>query len=127
MWSLRRWWRNLWRTTPATTDPGPPPERAGAAGAPAVDATIDAADDAARVPPRRRYTVPHHHDDPQLEARLGAVLEALRAGPLRRAELGSRVGAVDWGPGRLDAVVDHGVATGVLLETDGAVRARYAD
>jgi hypothetical protein len=32
------------------------------------------------------------------------------------------------GPGRLDAVVAHGVATGVLVEAgDGAVRARYAD
>jgi hypothetical protein len=87
---------------------------------------IDAEDDV-RVSPRRHYTAPPIHDDPQREARLGAVLEALRAGPSTRAELGTRVGAADWGPGRLDAVVDHGLATGVLLESDGAVRARYSD
>ena len=41
----------------------------------------------------------------------------LLTGPVRRV-----------GPGRLDAVVAHGVATGVLVEAgDGAVRARYAD
>jgi hypothetical protein len=56
------------------------------------------------------------------------VLQALSAGPLSRAELGRRTGAADWGPGRLDAVVDHGLAAGVLVESDdGAVRARYAD
>ena len=56
------------------------------------------------------------------------MLEALRGGALRRDELGARVGAADWGPGRLDAVVAHGVAAGVLVETDGgAVKARYAD
>lgn len=85
------------------------------------------ADEAPRVPPRRHYTAPSVADDPQREARLGAVLEALRAGPLTRADLGVRAGADDWGSGRLDAVVDHGLATGVLLESDGAVRARYAD
>ena len=85
------------------------------------------ADEAGPTPPRRRYTAPSRADDPQREARLGAVLEALRAGPQSRAALGARVGAADWGPGRLDAVVDHGLATGVLLESDGAVRARYAD
>ena len=84
--------------------------------------------DATRVPPRRRYTAPPADDDAQREARLGAVLEAVRGGALRRDELGPRVGAADWGPGRLDAVVAHGVATGVLVETDGgAVKARYAD
>jgi hypothetical protein len=57
------------------------------------------------------------------------VLEALRGGgPLSRAELGSRVGAAGWGPGRLDAVVAYGVASGVLVESDdGTVRARYVD
>ena len=54
--------------------------------------------------------------------------EALRGEALHADELGARVGAADWGPGRLDAVVAHGVASGVLVETDGgAVKARYAD
>ena len=83
---------------------------------------------AARAPGRRRYTAPTFADDPQREAHLGAVLEALAAGPLRRDELGRRVGADAWGAGRLDAVVDHGLATRVLVDSgDGAVRARYAD
>jgi len=118
-----RWWRNLWRRPAAsvTTDPG---TRGTGAGATAVES-----DDAApRVPPRRRYTAPPSDDDPQREARLGAVLEALRGEALDADELGARVGAADWGPGRLDAVVAHGVASGVLVETDGgAVKARYAD
>lgn len=125
MWSLGRWWQkwwqHLWRSAPAAADPGPPPDRPVASGTAAVEA------DAVRVPPRRRYTAPSAVDDPQREARLGAVLEALRAGPLSRAELGTRAGADDWGPGRLDAVVDHGLATGVLLESGDRVRARYAD
>jgi hypothetical protein len=123
-WSLRQWWRELWRrrAAPATTDPGGP----GASGAGGT--TIESDDAAPRVPPRRRYTAPPADDDPQREARLGAVLEALRAGALRRDELDARVGATDWGPGRLDAVVAHGVASGVLVETDGGVvKARYAD
>ena len=123
-WSLRRWWRDLWRrpAAPAATDPG----TSGTRGAGAGGTTIES--DATRVPPRRRYTAPPAADDAQREARLGAVLEALRGGALRRDELGARVGAADWGPGRLDAVVAHGVATGVLVETDGgAVKARYAD
>ena len=123
MWSLRRWWRNLWRAAPTApaADPVPPPARP-AGGGPVIDA-----DDAPRVPSRRHYTAPSVADDPQREARLGAVLEALRGGPLTRADLGARAGADDWGPGRLDAVVDHGLATGVLLESGDAVRARYAD
>ena len=80
-----------------------------------------------RDPPRRRYTAPPITDDPQREAHLGAVLQALAGGPLGRTELGRRVDADRWGPGRLDAVVDHGVATRVLVETDGVVRVRYAD
>jgi hypothetical protein len=77
---------------------------------------------------RRRYTAAPVADDPQREAHLGAVLQALAAGPLGRDELGRRVGADAWGVGRLDAVVDHGLATRVLVDTgDGAVRARYAD
>ena len=55
----------------------------------------------------------------------------LTEGPLTRDRLGERVGAADWGPGRLDAVVAHGVRSGVLLvDGDGGnatVRARYAD
>jgi len=124
--ALLRWWRNLWRrpAAPDTTDPGASGTRGTGAGATAVES-----DDAApRVPPRRRYTAPPSDDDPQREARLGAVLEALRGEALDADELGARVGAADWGPGRLDAVVAHGVASGVLVETDGgAVKARYAD
>ena len=124
--ALLRWWRNLWRrpAAPGTTDSGAPGPRGTGAGTTAVES--DAA--ARREPPRRRYTVPPTDDDPQREARLGAVLEALRGGALHPDELGARVGAAGWGPGRLDAVVAHGVASGVLVETDGgAVKARYAD
>jgi MFS family permease len=78
-------------------------------------------------PPRRRYTAPTLVDDPQREAHLGAVLQALAGGPLERAELGHRVGAGEWGPGRWDAVVEHGVATGVLRTEGSLVRARYTD
>jgi len=124
--ALLRWWRNLWRrpAAPDTTGPGAP----GTSGAGAGTTVVESDDTARRDPPRRRYTAPPTDDDPQREARLGAVLEALRGGALRRDELGARVGAADWGPGRLDVVVAHGVATGVLMETDGgAVKARYAD
>ena len=123
---LLRWWRNLWRrpAAPDTTGPGAP----GTSGAGAGTTGVESDDAAHREPPRRRYTAPPTDDDPQREARLGAVLEALRSGALRRDELGARVGAADWGPGRLDAVVAHGVASGVLAETDGgAVKARYSD
>jgi hypothetical protein len=125
MWPLRRWWRNLWRRPPApATDPG----ASGASGAGAGGTAIESDDAAARLPPRRHYKPPPADDDAQREARLGAVLEALRGGALHRDELGARVGAAAWEPGRLDAVVAHGVATGVLVETDGgAVKARYAD
>jgi hypothetical protein len=119
-----RWWRNLWRrpAAPASADLGA--GRAVAGGA----STIESDDGAPRVPPRRHYTAPPPDDDAQREARLGAVLQAVGGGPLSRAELRARVGAADWGPGRLDAVVAHGVAAGVLVETDdGGVRARYAD
>jgi hypothetical protein len=76
----------------------------------------------------RRHDTTAPPDDPQREAHLGAVLQALSAGPLSRAVLGERVDAAAWGPGRLDAVVDHGVAAGVLVAgDDGTVRARYAD
>ena len=124
--ALLRWWRNLWRrpAAPGTTDSGAPGPRGTGAGTTSVES--DAA--ARREPPRRRYTVPPTDDDPQREARLGAVLEALRGGALPSDELGALVGAAGWGPGRLDAVVAHGVASGVLVETDGgAVKARYAD
>ena len=123
--SLRRWWMDLFRArsrpTPAA---GRPVTAAGGSSSP-VD------DDRDGGPPRptTRRTYPAAPvDDPRREAHLGAVLQALAAGPLGRAELGREVGAADWGPGRLDAVVDHGLGTGVLLEgADGTVRARYAD
>ena len=124
--ALLRWWRNLWRrpAAPDTTDSGAPATPGAGAGSTAIES-----DDAAhREPPRRRYTAPPADDDPQRETRLGAVLEALRGGALHPDELGARVGAAAWEPGRLDAVVAHGVASGVLVETDGgAVIARYAD
>ena len=125
--SLRRWWRDLFRarSRSAAPDPVAQPPRVtrGASGSDGEEH-----DDVVRRPARRRYTAPSAADDPQLEARLGAVLQALAAGPRSRAELGREVGADDWGPGRLDAVVDHGVATGVLVAgDDGTVRARYAD
>jgi hypothetical protein len=118
---LRRWWRSLW---PAPADPGPPPR-------PAVGNTDTDPAATPRTPARRRYTVPPA-DDPQREAHLGAVLQALGGGVLTRDELDRRVGAAEWGPGRLDAVVAYGISTGVLLDGDGdgdgdAVRARYAD
>ncbi len=122
-WSLRRWWRELWRSDGRTAPAGPFPAVRGGAGP-------GEADDAAPPPPppRRRYTAAPAVDDPRREADLGAVLQALAGGELRRAELAARVGAGEWDPGRLDAVVAHGVASGVLVEAgDGAVRARYAD
>ena len=79
-------------------------------------------------PTRRRYTARPAADDPLRETHLGAVLQALSTGEtLDRAELGRRVGAADWGPGRLDTVVDHGIATGVLRPEGTGVRARYTD
>ena len=121
--ALLRWWRNLWRRPdePSTADPGVGRIAAGGA------ATLDSDAAAPPVPPRRNYTAPPADDDAQREARLGAVLQVLGTGPMSRAELGARVGAQDWGPGRLDAVVVHGVAAGVLVESGGEVRARYAD
>ena len=119
-----RWWRNLWRRPAASvrTDAGPAGTGSGAA------PRVDSDDLAPRTPHRRHYTAPAADDDPQREARLGAVLQALGGGSLGRDELAARLGAADWEPGRLDAVVAHGVASGVLLETaDGGVRARYAD
>lgn len=87
----------------------------------------DEPDEAAqRAYVRRRYTVPPV-DDPLREAHLGAVLQAVTAGSLHRDEIGRRVGAAEWAPGRLDDVVDHGIATGVLREDGAGVRARYTD
>jgi hypothetical protein len=129
--SLRRWWQSLWgtlsgrRSVPAAGPAAAEPDAAG----PFPSSGSGGSDEPGRrVPSRRRYTAPPVTDDPQREAHLGAVLQVLGGGPLGRAELGRRVGADGWGPGRLDAVVDHGIATHVLVETDdGAVRARYAD
>jgi len=126
VWSLRRWWRALWRSdarpaaAPEPVDPGVP----GRSGTLAHDS----ADPVPRAPARRRYHAPLPDSDPRREAHLGAVLQALGAGQAGRDELAGRVGAAEWGPGRLDAVVEHGLAAGVLLEADdGAVRARYPD
>ena len=121
--ALARWWRSLW-SAPGPAVPAPPPDRAPLRG------STDDGEEAvpSRTAPRRHYTAPPRHDDPQREAHLGAVLQALSGGPLRPAELAYRVGAADWGRGDLDAIVSHGVATGVLVEgDDGTVRARYAD
>ncbi len=123
MEALRRWWRALWGPGPGPAGPvAPEPAggRAAGGGGPG--------DPARPAPARRRYSAPSAVDDPRREAHLGAVLQALAPGPLRRDELARRLGAADWGPGGLDAVVDHGIATRVLVETDdGAVRARYTD
>jgi hypothetical protein len=123
-WSLRRWWMQLFRAPNRAAAPdavgdeggSAPPGGSGSAGADGADSP----DRAHAGPARRRYAAPPPDDDPQREARLGAVLQALGAGSLDRVELGRQVGAADWGPGRLDAVVlrDGG---------DGTVRARYAD
>jgi hypothetical protein len=122
--ALLRWFRDLWRRPAASTSADVGPVGVGGGGTPQVDA--DGA--APRTPHRRHYTAPPTDDDPLLESRLGAVLQALRGGSSNRDELGARVDAADWGPGRFDAVLAHGVASGVLVETaDGGVRARYAD
>jgi hypothetical protein len=121
--ALARWWRSLW-SAPGPAAPAPPPDR------PPLPGSADDGEEAvpARTPVRRHHTAPPRDDDPQREARLGAVLEALGTGSLTRAELSRRVGGDTWGAGRLDAVVDHGVAAGVLrTDGSGAVRARYAD
>jgi hypothetical protein len=121
--ALLRWWRRLWGGDRSAAVPAPAPEAAAGRGG---TGTIEGAPVA--TPGRRHYTAPPRDDDPQREAHLGAVLQALDGRSLSRAELGARVGAADWGSGRLDAIVAYGVGTGVLVETsDGAVKARYAD
>ena len=116
--ALRRWWRTLFPAGDgAPAPPAPPPRPAGGAGP----------DEPRPAPHRRHYRAAPVADDPQRESRLGAVLQAVAAGPLPRAELARRVDADDWGPGRFDAVVDHGVDSHVLVETDAGVAARYAD
>lgn len=121
--TLRRWWRRLF-PAPQAAAPAEPPAGSRSGGGTVADAHDTPA---ARAPSRRRYTrLPE--SDPRLEAHLGAVLQAVASGPLRRDDLGRRVDAGEWGVGRLDAVVDHGLAAHVLVESDdGAVRARYAD
>jgi hypothetical protein len=125
--SLREWWMDLFSARGRPTAPDPVRYEPG--GAPRAASGLDEHDGPVRVTPtRRHYTAPEAADDPQREARLGVVLQALATGPRSPAELGREVGADDWGPGRLDAVVAHGVATGVLVAgDDGTVRARYAD
>jgi hypothetical protein len=118
---------DLFRARRGRAAPDPVPDGPRSA-PPAAGGAGDEHDDPVRRAPTRRYSAPPAADDPLREAQLGAVLQALAAGPRRRAELGRLVGAADWGPGRLDTVVDHGISTGVLLgEDDGTVRARYAD
>ena len=119
--ALRRWWRILWPSD-TRSEAAPHPSTGG-------QALSDDTDAATRpAPARRRYTAPLAADDPLRETHLGAVLQALSTGEtLDRAELGRRVDAADWGPGRLDAVVDHGIATGVLRPEGTGVRARYTD
>jgi hypothetical protein len=121
--ALLRWWRRLWGGDRSAAVPAPASESAPGRGG---TGTIEGAPVA--TPGRRHYTAPPRDDDPQREAHLGAVLQALDGRSLSRAELGARVGAADWGPDRLDAIVAYGVGTGVLVEAaDGAVKARYAD
>lgn len=122
--ALLRWWRRLWRGPERPHQPAAPLGPTGSGGGETGDG-----DGSPRPPGRRHYDAPSPDDDPQREAHLGAVLQALADGPLRRTELRARVDAADWGDGRLDAVVDHGLATGVLRsDDDGAtVRARYRD
>jgi hypothetical protein len=119
---LQRWWRTLFPDARGAAPPAPDDgRRSGAGGGDGVRV------ESARTPARRRYAAPLPDGDTRREAHLGAVLQALAGGPLRRDELERRVGATEWGAGRLDAVVDHGLATHVLVEDDGVVRARYAD
>jgi MFS family permease len=68
-------------------------------------------------------------DDPERDRELGAILEALRSGPLPSAELGERVGADSWPRDRFAAALRYGLAVGALLDDgpDGAVRARFQD
>jgi hypothetical protein len=127
--ALRRWWQRLW-TSPQPSAPASPEPSAEPTPPPGPGPRRADGDDgeAARPAAPRRHTAPAAVDDPLREAHLGAVLQALAAGPLHRDALARRVDAGGWGPGRLDAVVDHGLATRVLVEDgDGAVRARYAD
>jgi hypothetical protein len=125
MGTLRRLWRTLWPSDTQPDDAATPSP----GGAPASFSDGDDADAVTRpAPARRHYTARPLADDPLRETHLGAVLQALSTGEtLDRAELGRRVGAADWGPGRLDAVVDHGIATGVLRPEGAGVRARYTD
>jgi MFS family permease len=88
--------------------------------------------------PPRTYNADPVDDDPERDRELGALLEALRTGPLERSELQARAGAHDWAPGRFAAALHHGLATGALLPdgpdgshgsdgSPGRVRARYQD
>jgi hypothetical protein len=123
--TLQRWWRTLWPSS-HTRPEEPAAHRPGGQGSGSDGDGIDAA--ARPVPVRRHYTASPAADDPLRETHLGAVLQALSTGEtLDRAELGRRVGAADWGPGRLDTVVDHGLASGVLRPDGTRLRARYTD
>jgi HAMP domain-containing protein len=79
----------------------------------------------AAVPGRTRYSAHREVDDPDRDRMLGSILVALRAGPLTTGELSDRVGEAGE---RVDAVIRHGLASGVLAEmADGRIRARYDD
>ncbi|HEY4420104.1 MAG TPA: hypothetical protein VGN22_11330 [Pseudonocardia sp.] len=68
-------------------------------------------------------------DDPERDRELGAILEALRGGPLPPDELGERVGAGTWPHDRFAAALHYGLAVGALVDDgpDDAVRARFQD
>jgi hypothetical protein len=124
--TLQRWWRTLWPSSHTRPEESAPHRSPGGQGSGSDGDDIDAA--ARGAPVRRHYMASPAADDPLRETHLGAVLQALSTGEtLDRAELGRRVGAADWGPGRLDTVVDHGLATGVLRPDGTGVRARYTD
>jgi MFS family permease len=76
-------------------------------------------------PRRTHYSSRPVAEDPDRDQRLGAVLLAVRQGPLSAAELADRV---EGGPERVDDAVRHGLDAGVLVRTDdGRIRARYDD
>jgi MFS family permease len=83
----------------------------------------------ARVVPARSYNPAPPVEDPERDRELGTILEALRGGPMQSAELGARVGADAWPPGRFAAALRHGLTVGALVDDGpgGAVRARFQD
>jgi hypothetical protein len=81
-----------------------------------------------RTVPGRSYRSPPPADDSARDRELGSILEALRGGPLNPADLGARVGADAWPPGRFAETLRYGLSTGVLIDDGaGAVHARFSD